>query len=184
MAAITVGTIAKKALEVLASNKKGRKFLGYVVGITFFLIMLPFIVLYGLFGWMSDTDSSFLQAEQIISALPAEQQEQLKSIDDACQQITEMFAEKELAENDTKKAQEIYVGLLIGKEENDNFYDNLVWCFQNATDESSLYDNLSNKFSVSFTEQEEQYLDEKYGVTIAKSSDTPNSTDPDSTPSS
>lgn len=29
MAAVTIATVGKKALEVLASNKKGRKFLGY-----------------------------------------------------------------------------------------------------------------------------------------------------------
>ncbi|HCA28207.1 MAG TPA: hypothetical protein DEP23_00775 [Ruminococcaceae bacterium] len=182
--AAPIAVAVKKALEVLASNKKGRKFLGYVIGITLFLIMLPFIVLYGLFGWMNGTDNSFMQTEQIMSALPAEQQEQLKGIDSTYQKIAEIFSEKELTENDAKKAQEIYVGLLIGKEENDNFYDDLVWCFQNATDESSLYDNLLNKFSVSFTEKEKQYLDEKYGVTIVKSSDTSGSTDPNSTPAS
>lgn len=182
--AVTVGVVLKKAIEALASNKKGRKFLGYVIGITLFLIMLPFVVLYGLFGWMSDTDSSFLQAEQIISTLPAGQQEQLKSIDDACQQIAEVFSEKELTENDTKKAQEIYVGLLIGKEEDESFYNNLAWCFENAGEETSLYDNLSNKFSVSFIDQEKQYLDEKYGVTITSSCDVSESADFGSIPAS
>ena len=163
--AVTVSVVLKKALEALASNKKGREFLGLIIGITLFIILLPFIVLDGLFGGISGMNSSFLQADQIISALPAEQQEQLESIEDACQRIAEVFSEKELSENDTKKAQEIYVGLLIGKEDDESFYDNLAWCFENASEGISLYDNLSGKFSISFTNEEKQYLDDRYGVT-------------------
>ena len=100
-----------------------------------------------------------------MAALPSDQQKQFSSIDDACQRIAEVFSEKGLPENDAKKAQEIYVGLLIGKEENNDFYDNLVWCFQSVSEEVSLYDNIVNKFFVSFTDEEKQYLDEKYGIT-------------------
>ena len=163
--AVSAAAIAKKAAEVLASSEKGRKFLGYVIGIAIFVLLLPAIVLDGLFGGISGMDSSFLQAEQIISALPAEQQEQIKSIEDACQQIAEVFSEKGLTESDTKKAQEIYVGLLIGKEDDESFYGNLAWCFENASEETSLYVNLASKFPISFTDKEKQYLDEKYGIT-------------------
>ncbi|MDD4492834.1 MAG: hypothetical protein PHV32_00545 [Eubacteriales bacterium] len=165
--AAPIAVAAKKVLEVLASSKKGRKFLGYVIGITLFLILLPVIVLYGLFGGISGTEDSVLQADQIIAALPSEQREQLVGIDNAYQRIAEVFSEKDLTENDTEKAQEIYAGLLIGKEDDESFYDNLVWCFQNVSEEASLYDNLASKFSISFTDDEKQYLDGKYGVTEA-----------------
>lgn len=51
--AVQLAAIAKKALEILASNEKGRRFLGYAVGIAIFIILLPLIALVGLFGWMS-----------------------------------------------------------------------------------------------------------------------------------
>ena len=57
MAAVTIATVGKKALEVLASNKKGRKFLGYTVGIAIFILLIPVITLVGLFGWMAGDGS-------------------------------------------------------------------------------------------------------------------------------
>ena len=48
-----VGKVALKVLQFLVGDKKGRKFLGYVIGITLFIVLLPVIAIYGLFGWMS-----------------------------------------------------------------------------------------------------------------------------------
>ena len=39
-----VAKVAKKILAILLGDKKGRKFLGYVVGIALFIALLPFIV--------------------------------------------------------------------------------------------------------------------------------------------
>ena len=49
----TIATVAKKVLSILLGDKKGRKFLLYVVGIVLFIVFLPLIALVGLFGWMS-----------------------------------------------------------------------------------------------------------------------------------
>lgn len=48
-----VAKVAKKVLAILAGDKNGRKFLGYVVGIALFIVLLPVIAVYGLFGWMA-----------------------------------------------------------------------------------------------------------------------------------
>lgn len=48
-----VGKVALKVLQFLVGDKKGRKFLGYVIGIALFIVLLPVIAIYGLFGWMS-----------------------------------------------------------------------------------------------------------------------------------
>ena len=48
-----VGKVALKVLQFLVGDKKGRKFLGYVIGIALFIVLIPVIALYGLFGWMS-----------------------------------------------------------------------------------------------------------------------------------
>ena len=42
---VTVGTVLKKVAEAVAASKKGRKAIGYTVGIAIFLLLLPMIVI-------------------------------------------------------------------------------------------------------------------------------------------
>ena len=70
--AITVGTVVKKALELLAVNDSGRKFLGYVLCIAVFLLLLPVIVVCGLFGWMANDGGTLLLREELLNNLPEE----------------------------------------------------------------------------------------------------------------
>lgn len=163
--------MAKKAVEVLASNSKGRKFIGYTIGIVIFLLLLPLIVIFGLFGFMGNSDAFQLDKTQIMAALPVEGQAQIQQIDTACNSLASKFTDNGFSENDIEKAEFIYLGSFIGKEKDKNFYDNFIWCFKNATEKTSLYDNLGIKFSVKFTDKEKAYLDEKYGVTLKKATD-------------
>ena len=48
----TLAAIGKKVLLLLFGDKKGRKAVGYTVGITVFLALLPLIVVMGLFHWL------------------------------------------------------------------------------------------------------------------------------------
>ncbi len=48
----TLAAIGKKALRFLLGDKKGRKAVGYTVGIAVFLALLPLIVVVGLFHWL------------------------------------------------------------------------------------------------------------------------------------
>lgn len=48
----TLAAIGKKILLVLLGDKKGRKAVGYTVGIAVFLALLPLIVVMGLFHWL------------------------------------------------------------------------------------------------------------------------------------
>ena len=48
----TLAAIGKKALLFLLGDKKGRKAVGYTVGISVFLALLPLIVVMGLFHWL------------------------------------------------------------------------------------------------------------------------------------
>ena len=48
----TLAAIGKKALLVLLGDKKGRKTVGYTIGIAGFLALLPLIVVMGLFHWL------------------------------------------------------------------------------------------------------------------------------------
>ena len=62
MAAVTVSVVAKKVVEVLASSKKGRKFLLYTVGIVLFIVLLPLIaIVSGLLWWSNQSAKTFNQ---------------------------------------------------------------------------------------------------------------------------
>ncbi|MDD4493569.1 MAG: hypothetical protein PHV32_04355 [Eubacteriales bacterium] len=177
MAAVTVATVAKKAVEILASNEKGRKFLGYTVGIVIIIVLLPLIALTGLFGFLSSEDFP-MDAQQIIAQLPAEDQASIQKIDDTGTQISKVFTDKGLTDSDTKKAQAIYFACLIGKE-SDHFVADLADCFIKITEDSkSVYGNIENKFSVSFKEEHRKYFDDRYGITRKNALDTSGFTDP------
>ena len=48
----TLAAVGKKALLLLLGDKKGRKAVGYTIGIAAFLALLPLIVVMGLFHWL------------------------------------------------------------------------------------------------------------------------------------
>ena len=161
---VTVGTVLKKVAEVLVSSKSGRKFIGYTVGITLFLVLLPMIVIVGLFGWMAGDGGTMLDRDQIISQLPPEQQEQIDVIDTTCDTIVTTFKIYGLPVSDQRKAQAIYIDKLMGLESQDGFFELLAECFVN-TDESVA-------FLVSFSDEEIAKFDELYGVSTGLAEET------------
>lgn len=75
MAAVTAGAVAKRLIAALASDKKGRKSLCYVIGITVFILCIPVIIVYALFGWMAGADEADLSepiAHTIREEIPQE----------------------------------------------------------------------------------------------------------------
>ena len=48
----TLAAIGKKVLLLLLGDKKGRKAVGYIIGIAIFLALLPLIVVMGLLHWL------------------------------------------------------------------------------------------------------------------------------------
>ena len=77
---VAVGTVLKKIAEAVAASKKGRKAIGYTVGIAAFLLLLPMIVVAGLFGWMGRNDVE-IDRDEIISGLTPEQIEEINEIE-------------------------------------------------------------------------------------------------------
>ncbi|HPE94769.1 MAG TPA: hypothetical protein PLT66_01715 [Bacillota bacterium] len=164
--AVTVAVVAKKVLELLASNKEGRKFLGYVIGIALFIVLLPLIVLVALFGWMSgDGASDIINRDNIIAQMPADQQQQIAYIDSVCDNIEVTFITKGLTESDAKKASALYISCLSGHESEATFYTDLADCFLYTTETESVYDKITAKYGATFTEDDKAKLDELYGVT-------------------
>ena len=60
----TLAAVGKKALLFLLGDKKGRKAVGYTVGIAVFLALLPLIIVMGLFHWLLD-DGGVEMREQV-----------------------------------------------------------------------------------------------------------------------
>ena len=59
-----LAAIGKKILLVLLGDKKGRKTVGYTIGIAVFLALLPLIVVMGLFHWLL-SDGGAAMREQV-----------------------------------------------------------------------------------------------------------------------
>ena len=62
----TIAAIGKKALLFLLGDEKGRKAVGYTVGIAVFLALLPLIIVMGLFHWLLDDGGAEIR-EQVRS---------------------------------------------------------------------------------------------------------------------
>ncbi len=163
--AVPIAAIAKKVLEVLASNKKGRSFLGYVLGIAIFLLLLPVIVIFGLFGWMAGDGETLNLRNEIISNLPEENIEIIEQMNTTCDTIQAVFDIKGLTMEDERKAEMIYLSYLVGMERDTDFYNNLAYCFQNTSGSKDVYDLVSEVFAVDIPEEDRAKMDEMYGVT-------------------
>ena len=164
----TIAAVAKKVLALLLGNKKGRKFLLYVVGIALFIVCIPLITLLGLFGWMAGDSGSILNQDDILANIPNEQLVQIQTIDQVSNTIVTTFEDAGLEENDYKKATAIYMGYLVGLETQDGFYGNLSNCFLNTTEDADVYDLVSQTFLVVISEDDQTKFDSLYGVTPAR----------------
>ena len=108
--------VAKKVLAILAGDKNGRKFLGYVVGIALFIVLLPVIAVYGLFGWMAGGGATeIVSPDMVYSAMPAEYRERMEQYNAELSIIETTFAECGVSGTDTSLAKTIYISCLIGK---------------------------------------------------------------------
>ena len=158
-----IAKVAKKILEVLIGDKNGRKFLGYVVGIALFIVLLPVIVLLGLFGWMAgDGGASLINYDVIYSQMPSEYREMIEEHQDELDMIEVTFLENGLTESDISKAKTIYISCLTGREGEEGFYQTYAECFINQTEEVDFLTNIENAFSVTFTQEEREQFDSIY----------------------
>mgnify|MGYP000074523240 FL=1 len=159
-----IAKVATKILTVLLGDKNGRKFLGYAVGIALFLVLLPFIAVYGLFGWMAGGGADDILKEQmVIENLPAEYREMIQAYDSELNQISLVFTANGLGSDDISKAKTIFISCLRGRENEEDFYQRYADCFLNQSEEADLYTNLSSAFGVSFSDADKEQLSQIYG---------------------
>ena len=157
--AITIGTVVKKALELLAVNDSGRKFLGYVLCIAVFLLLLPVIVVCGLFGWMANDGGTLLLREELLNNLPEENAAVIEQMNTVCDTIQNVFEIKGLSVIDERKAEAIYLTRLVGQEKDENFYNDLADCFLYADAENDVFDCITAVFGVEISEEDREMID-------------------------
>ena len=159
-----VAKVVKKVLAILAGDKNGRKFLGYVIGIVLFIVLLPVIAVYGLFGWMAGGGAAeVIDYNVVYEYIPAEQRAAMEQYDSELATIQTVFAENGLGAADISKAKTIFISCLTGKETEENFYQRYADCFLLQSEEQSLWDLISSAFGVSFSDEEKQQFNNLYG---------------------
>ena len=159
-----VGKVALKVLQFLVGDKKGRKFLGYVIGIALFIVLIPVIALYGLFGWMGAGDvADIVGYDAIYENLPSDIQDQLTENETQLQQIDTVFAENGLTDDEADQAKLIYLSYLTDRYSEENFYQTLADCFLTVSEESDLLTNISSAFGVEFTDADRNQFNEYFG---------------------
>lgn len=170
MAAVTVATVAKKVVEVLASNKKGRKFIGYVIGIAVFILCIPVIVVFSLFGWTAGADNQAAMQQAMAGAVQGHVNESVYQ--ERLETVKTVFTDNGLPEGDIRKAQFLCLTTLGGIEMQENFYGRLLACFTGTTNEKNVYRLLEETFGIDISAEDEARLDELYGVTPVRKTDT------------
>ena len=159
-----VGKVALKVLQFLVGDKKGRKFLGYVIGIVLFIVLIPVIALYGLFGWMGAGDvSDIVGYDAIYENLPSDIQDQLTENETQLQQIDTVFAENGLTDDEADQAKLIYLSYLTDRYSEENFYQRLADCFLTVSEEADLLTNISSAFGIEFSEADRSQFNEYFG---------------------
>lgn len=160
--AVPVAAIAKKAGEILIGSKKGRRFIGYTIGIAVFLLILPILIVLGLFGWMTNGDSLSINESALTAAMPPSQRAAWSHENDMLQSISDAFTQKRLAA-DIRLAQTIYMLKLANKETgNPDFCDKLLQCFDGAKDHQDVFSKIESVFGVTFSDQDIAELEQLY----------------------
>lgn len=161
-----VGKVALKVLSFLVGDKKGRKFLGYVVGIALFIVLLPVIAVYGLFGWMAGGGASdIVNYDDVYQNLPTEIREQLDENEVQLQTIEVVFTENGIGSEDISKAKLLYLSYLTDRYEEEDFYQKYADCFLAVSEEADLLTNISSAFGIEFTDADRQQYNEYFGGT-------------------
>ena len=159
-----VGKVALKVLQFLVGDKKGRKFLGYVIGIALFIVLIPVIALYGLFGWIGAGDvADIVGYDAIYENLPSDIQDQLTENETQLQQIDTVFAENGLTDDEADQAKLIYLSYLTDRYSEENFYQTLADCFLTVSEESDLLTNISSAFGVEFSDADRDQFNQYFG---------------------
>lgn len=104
-----------------------------------------------------------LEQSVVVSQLPPEYQEQIEQYSTIISEIETVFSEQGISESDTQLAITIYLSYLTGFEKDESFYFKYANCFINTGVGTSVLDNITTVFGVTFSDDDMDYFNKFYG---------------------
>ena len=153
MAAPAVAVIVKKAVVVVATDKKLRKIvLGIIMG-ALIIIMLPIAVVMGLANQEIEIDVDRAQ-ELIVENMSYEDREMLQSIEDTMNAIDDAMTDAGHSPSRVTEAQVLYILALSEQSTTDNFVERLVNCFSLDQSDENLISRVNSTFGTNIVAQD------------------------------
>lgn len=153
MAAPAIAVVAKKVVVALASDKKGRKFLGTVIGIVLGVILAPLCILMGL----SQTDLS-IDTDALVQYAQANMSDEdmatLQLLEDTSIEIEEQMSSAGYSALRIREAQVLYVLALSDHASESDFVSKLVSCFSEEQTDAQLIGNVNSTFGTDIPVEE------------------------------
>ena len=84
---------------------------------------------------------------------------QLVKLNTVCDTIQNVFEIKGLSVTDERKAEAIYLTCLVGREDEENFYNDLADCFLYADAETDVFDWITAMFGVKISEEDREMIE-------------------------
>lgn len=153
MASPAVAVIVKKAVVVVATDKKLRKIvLGIILG-ALIIIMLPIAVVMGLANQEIEIDVDRAQ-ELIVENMSYEDREMLQSIEDTMNAIDDAMTDAGHSPSRVTEAQVLYILALSEQSTTDDFVERLVNCFALDQSDENLISRVNSTFGTNIVAQD------------------------------
>ncbi len=153
MASPAVAVIVKKAVVVVATDKKLRKIvLGIILG-ALIIIMLPIAVVMGLANQEIEIDVDRAQ-ELIVENMSYEDREMLLSIENTMNAIDDAMTDAGHSPSRVTEAQVLYILALSEQSTTDDFVERLVNCFALDQSDENLISRVNSTFGTNIVAQD------------------------------
>ena len=153
MASPAVAVIVKKAVVVVATDKKLRKIvLGIILG-ALIIIMLPIAVVMGLANQEIEIDVDRAQ-ELIVENMSYEDRQLLLSIENTMNAIDDAMTDAGHSPSRVTEAQVLYILALSEQSTTDNFVERLVDCFALDQSDENLISRVNSTFGTNIVAQD------------------------------
>lgn len=153
MASPAVAVIVKKAVVVVATDKKLRKIvLGIILG-ALIIIMLPIAVVMGLANQEIEIDVDRAQ-ELIVENMSYEDREMLLSIENTMNAIDDAMTDAGHSPSRVTEAQVLYILALSEQSTTDNFVERLLNCFALDQSDENLISRVNSTFGTNIVAQD------------------------------
>ena len=153
MASPAVAVIVKKAVVVVATDKKLRKIvLGIILG-ALIIIMLPIAVVMGLANQEIEIDVDRAQ-ELIVENMSYEDREMLLSIENTMNAIDDAMTDAGHSPSRVTEAQVLYILALSEQSTTDDFVERLVNCFALDQSDDNLISRVNSTFGTNIVAQD------------------------------